>query len=311
MNREFMARARITLILAGIIAAFEISGWLIIGQSFIFNLERVPVIILQVAVVGIISVGVTQVIIMGGIDLSSGSVLAFSAMVAASFAQSNDAPRIYFPHLTGLPVILPIAIGVAVGALAGFVNGAIIAFTGVPPFIPTLGMLVFARGLAVLWGQGTSVTGFTRAFNSLGFGIAPIVIFATTAILFHVILRRTVCGRRTYAIGSNEEAARISGINVRIHKLLVYSIAGGLSGLAGVVVAAQATMVQPGMGVGYELDAISAAVIGVLILGVITSGFTMLRIDSDYQAVVKGLIILVAVFVDRRRHEFVISAKAR
>lgn len=315
------ADIRIILILIGIALGFEVLGWLMIGQSFLFNAERLPVIILQVSVVGIIAVGVTQVIIMGGIDLSGGSVVAFAAMVAASFAQTNGGQTLYFPSFTDMPVIVPVLVGLAVGGAAGVLNGAVTAYTGVPPFITTLGMLVIARGLAVLWGKGNSVTGLTDSFNLLGLGIVPVFIFAAVAILFHIILSKTLYGRRTYAIGSNEQAARISGINVKHHKVLVYSIAGALSGLAGIVVAAQATMVQPGMGVGYELDAISAAVIGgaslfggrgrisgtvigVLILGVITSGFTMLRIDTDYQAVVKGLIILVAVYIDQRRHAF-------
>lgn len=316
----------IFLILCGLVVVIEILGHLVIGQSFLFNLDRLPVIILQVSVIGIIAVGVTQVIIMGGIDLSGGSVAAFAAMVAATAAQVSSGTAVYFPGLTDMPVIVPILVGLAVGALAGVFNGAITAYTGVPPFIPTLGMLVVARGLAVLWGEGASVTGLSPSFNFLGNGVVPVFIFLPTALLFHVLLSRTLYGRRTYAIGSNEEGARAAGINVNAHKVLVYVIAGALSGLAGVVVAAQATMAHPNMGVAYELDAISAAVIGgaslfggrgrisgtligVLILGVITSGFTMLRINADYQTVVKGLIILAVVYLDQRRHGFA-SARA-
>lgn len=317
-KRLLPADASIFLILIGVALTFELLGWLVMGQSFIFNTRRLPIIVLQVAVIGIIAIGVTQVIITGGIDLSSGSVAALSGMVAASFAQAAGGSSMYFAGLADLPTIVPLVVGIAVGCAAGWVNGAITAYTGVPPFIPTLGMMVSARGLAVLYNNGNPVIALTDGFTALGAGATPIVIFAVVALLFHIILTRTLYGRRTYAVGSNAEAARTSGINVKAHKVLVYTIAGGLAGLAGVVMTARATMAQPGMGLMYELDAISAAVIGgtslfggrgrvsgtvigVLILGVITSGFTFLRIDFYYQEVAKGLIILAAVIADRYR----------
>ena len=225
----------------------------------------------------------------------------------------------YFDGVADLPVILPVLVGIAVGAAAGWINGSITAYTGVPPFIPTLGMLVVARGIAVLYNDGSPIIGLTDSYKAIGSGMGPVLIFVAVAVLFHILLTRTVYGRRTYAIGSNEEAARIAGINIRAHKILVYTIAGGLAGLAGVAMSARATMAQSGMGLMYELDAISAAVIGgtslfggrgrisgtvigVLILGVITSGFTFLRIDFYYQEVAKGLIILAAVIADQYRH---------
>lgn len=318
MKRILPSDASIFLIFIGVVLAFEALGWLVMGQSFVFNTRRLPIIVLQVAVIGIIAVGVTQVIITGGIDLSSGSVAALSAMVAASFAQTAGGYAMYFPGVADLPVAVPLVAGIGVGCAAGWVNGAITAYTGVPPFIPTLGMMVSARGLAVLYNNGNPVIGLTDGFTALGAGVAPVLIFAAVALLFHVVLTRTLYGRRTYAIGSNAEAARVSGIDVKAHKVLVYTIAGGLAGLAGVVMCARATMAQPGMGLMYELDAISAAVIGgtslfggrgritgtvigVLILGVITSGFTFLRIDFYYQEIAKGLIILAAVIADRYR----------
>lgn len=318
MRRIFPADANIFLILIGLTLAFELLGWGLLGQSFIFNTRRLPIIVLQVAVVGIIAVGATQVIITSGIDLSSGSVAALSAMVAASFAQTAGGASMYFAGVSDLPAIVPLLAGIAAGCAAGWVNGAVIAYTGVPPFVPTLGMMVSARGLAVLYNNGNPVIGLSDGFTALGAGLSPILIFAAVALTFHVLLTRTLYGRRTYAIGSNEQAARTSGINVRSHKVLVYTIAGGLAGLAGVVMCAKATMAQPGMGLMYELDAISAAVIGgtslfggrgsiagtvlgVLILGVVTSGFTFLRIDFYYQEIAKGLIVLGAVIADRYR----------
>ena len=318
-SRTLSPDASIFLILIAVALIFEVLGWLVMGQSFLFNVRRLEIIVLQVAIIGIIAVGVTQVIITAGIDLSGGSVVAMAAMVAASFAQASGGYSMYFDGVADLPVILPVLVGIAVGAAAGWIDGSITAYTGVPPFIPTLGMLVVARGIAVLYNDGSPIIGLTDSYKAIGSGMGPVLIFVAVAVLFHILLTRTVYGRRTYAIGSNEEAARIAGINIRAHKILVYTIAGGLAGLAGVAMSARATMAQSGMGLMYELDAISAAVIGgtslfggrgrisgtvigVLILGVITSGFTFLRIDFYYQEVAKGLIILAAVIADQYRH---------
>jgi len=276
------------------------------------------VMVLQVAVIGVIAVGVTQVIITGGIDLSSGSVVALTAMVAASLAQSSDAARAVYPSLTDLPVIVPLAAGLAVGALAGLVNGALIAWTSIPPFIATLGMMVTARGLARWYTHGEPVSMLTDAFAAIGSGAVPVMIFLAVALVCNVALRYTRYGKYTYAIGSNPQAARVAGIRVGRHLILVYTIAGTLSGLAGVLTAARAVSGQAGMGTMYELDAIAAAVIGgtslsggvgritgtvigTLILGVVTSGFTFLRIDAYYQEIVKGGIIVAAVVADQYR----------
>ena len=308
----------ILLVLVGIALAFELLGWVLIGQSFLINEQRLMVMVLQVAVIGVIAVGVTQVIITGGIDLSSGSVVALTAMVAASLAQSSDAARAVYPSLTDLPVIVPLAAGLAVGALAGLVNGTLIAWTSIPPFIATLGMMVTARGLARWYTHGQPVSMLTEAYSAIGSGAGPVVIFLGTAVVFGIALRYTRYGKYTYAIGSNPLAARVSGIRVGRHLILVYTIAGTLSGLAGVLTSARAVSGQAGMGTMYELDAIAAAVIGgsslsggvgritgtvigTLILGVVTSGFTFLRIDAYYQEIVKGGIIVAAVVADQYR----------
>jgi len=306
------------MVLVGLALAFEVLGWIFVRQSFLFNEQRLVVMILQVAVIGIIAVGVTQVIITGGIDLSSGSVVALTAMVAASLAQSSEAVRAVYPTLTDLPLIVPLATGLAVGALAGLVNGSLIAWTGIPPFIATLGVMVTARGIAKWYTHGEPVSLLTDAYAGIGSGAVPVVIFLATAALFHLALRYTRYGKFTYAIGANPQAARVSGINVGRHLVVVYTIAGTLSGLAGIVTSARAESGQSGMGMMYELDAIAAAVIGgaslsggvgritgtvigTLILGVVTSGFTFLRIDAYYQEIVKGAIIVVAVVADQYR----------
>jgi inositol transport system permease protein len=316
--RRWPPEVSILLVLVGLALAFELIGWAVVHQSFLFNEQRLIVMILQVSVIGIIAVGVTQVIISGGIDLSSGSVVALTAMVAASLAQAQDAVHPVYPSLVDLPVIVPVAAGLMVGALAGLVNGGLIARTAIPPFIATLGVMVSARGLAKWYTRGEPVSLLTDSYAAIGSGAVPVVIFLATAIVFHIALRYTRYGKFTYAIGANPQAARVSGIRVGRHLVIVYTLAGALSGLAGIVTSARAESGQAGMGMMYELDAIAASVIGgaslaggvgritgtvigTLILGVVTSGFTFLRIDAYYQEIVKGAIIVVAVIADQYR----------
>ncbi len=319
-KRRIPPEFNIFLVLVGIALVYEILGWIFIGQSFLMNSQRLTIMILQVAVIGIIAVGVTQVIITGGIDLSSGSVVGVTAMIAASVAQASTWPRALYPALTDLPAIVPIGLGLCIGLLAGLINGWLIAKTKIPPFIATLGMMVSARGLSKWYTKGQPVSGLTDQFNFIGTGIWPVIVFLVVALIFHIALRYTRYGKFTYAIGANVQAARVSGINVEAHLIKVYAIAGMLAGLAGVVTAARAQTAQAGMGVMYELDAIAATVIGgtslaggvgritgtvigTVILGVMTSGFTFLRVDAYYQEIVKGMIIVAAVVVDVYRQK--------
>lgn len=305
----------------------------------IFNKQRLDIMILQVAIIGIIALGVTQVIIIGGIDLSSGSVVGATAMVVMSFAQTamvngNPNPKAIFGDWAmDLPVIVPIAIGLACGLLAGLINGLLIAYTRIPPFIATLGVMVSARGAARWWSNGQPVSFPTAEYGQLAngdllggmtFGLLhwpgqnPAVVFVLLAILFHVIMTYTLYGKRCYAIGSNEAAARMSGINVDRHKVLVYVIAGLLSAVAAVLLTSKNLTAQAGMGVMYELDAIAMAVIGgvslaggrgsilgtvlgAAIFSVIISGFTSIKLDAYYQEMVKGAIIVGAVVLDQWR----------
>ena len=318
-----------------IVAVFEILGRLIIGDSFLFNTrenvaglfnqQRLEVIILQVSIVGIIAIGVTQVIITGGIDLSSGSIVGATAMIAMSFAQvaivnGNPNPKAIFPELgwLDLPVIVPILVGIGCGLIAGLINGSLIAYTRIPPFIATLGMMVAARGLSRWWSTGNPISFPTESFAAIGKGLMPVIIFLSLAILFQLILTYTKYGKHCYAIGSNEEAARISGIKVEHHKILVYVIAGIMASIAALVVSSKNLTAQAGMGMMYELDAIAmtviggvslsggrgsiiGTVIGALIFGVIISGFTFLKLDAYYQEMVKGVIIVGAVVLDQWR----------
>ncbi len=317
-----------------IVAAFEALGWLVVGNSFLFNTRpnattffneaRLSIIILQVSIVGIIAIGVTQVIISGGIDLSSGSVVAATAMIAMSFAQvsivnGQPNPKMMLPAgFQDLPVLVPVVVGLGCGLVAGLINGSLIAYTKIPPFIATLGMMVTARGLARWWSKGEPISFPTDSYAAIGKGMMPVFIFIGLAILFHLVLRYTVYGKHTYAIGSNEAAARMSGIKVNRHKVLVYTIAGVLASVAAIVLSSKNLTAQAGMGVMYELDAIAMTVIGgvslsggrgsivgtvlgALIFGVIISGFTFLKLDAYYQEMVKGVIIVGAVVLDQWR----------
>ncbi|WP_145155440.1 ABC transporter permease [Pseudomonas oryzihabitans] len=319
-RRRIPTELGILLVLLGIGLAFEAFGWVLRDQSFLLNSQRLVLMILQVSIIGLLAIAVTQVIITTGIDLSSGSVLALSAMVAASLAQTSDFGRAVFPSLTDLPVWVPVMAGLGVGLLAGAINGSIIAVTGIPPFIATLGMMVSARGLARYYTEGQPISMLSDNYTAIGAGAMPVIIFLVVAVIFHIALRYTKYGKYTYAIGGNMQAARISGINVKKHLIIVYSIAGLLAGLAGVVASARAATGQAGMGMSYELDAIAAAVIGgtslaggvgritgtvigALILGTMASGFTFLGVDAYVQDIIKGLIIVVAVVIDQYRNK--------
>lgn len=331
-RRSWPPEANIFIALVLIVLAFEVMGRLFMGDSFLFNTranidaifneQRLSIIILQVSIVGIIAIGVTQVIISGGIDLSSGSVVGATAMIAMSFAQvatvnGNPNPKGVFIEQgwVDLPVIVPILVALACGLVAGLINGALIAYTKIPPFIATLGMMVTARGIAKWWSKGQPISFPTESFAAIGKGMMPVVIFVALAVLFSLVLRYTRYGKHCYAIGSNEEAARITGINVEGHTVLVYAIAGLLAAVAALVLCSKNLTAQAGMGVMYELDAIAMAVIGgvslkggrgsivgtvlgALIFGVIISGFTFMRLDAYYQEMVKGAIILGAVVLD-------------
>ena len=336
-KRSWPNELNILLALFIIIAVFEAIGQLapyMNGQSFlfdtkdrfdsIFNEARLKIIILQVAIIGIIALGVTQVIITAGIDLSSGPLVAATAMIAMSFAQVAEVngfanPKAVFgPWAMDLPVVVPVVIGLVFGAMIGLINGTFIAYFRIPPFIATLGMFLFCRGIALWWSGGNPVSFPTDAYAWIGSGMMPVVWFVALAIIFQFIMSYTVYGKHTYAIGSNEEAARMSGINVKRHKVMVYMIASMLAAFAGIVLSSKAVTAQAGMGEFYELFAIAMAVIGgislqggrgsiigtvlgAMVLGVIRSGFTYIKLDGSYQLMAMGAIIVAAVILDQYR----------
>jgi ribose transport system permease protein len=262
----------------------------------------------QATIIAIVAVGMTFVIITGGIDLSVGSVLAFAGVVMASALHS------------GVPLPLALLIGLGVGLLCGLVNGLLITIGRLPPFIATLGMMSVARGAALMFTEGRPISGFPENFRSLATGEVlriptPVVIMIVVYIIAHFVLRRTKLGRYTYAIGGNEEAALLSGINVRVYKTMVYGIAGMLAGLAAILLTARLNSAQPIAGMSYELDAIAATVIGgtsllggegtvvgtligALIMAVLRNGLNLLSVSSFFQQVVIGSVIILAVLID-------------
>jgi len=269
-------------------------------------------ILKQASITGILAVGMTMVLLTGGIDLSVGSVLGVACM-AAAFATTEA---------QGWSILVAFLIGIGVGAVLGFINGVGIAYVGFAPFIMTMATLSVARGLALVSTNNRPIFNLSEKFidvsNSIYFGLPSLIYyFMGVAILVYILTEKTVFGKWIFAVGGNENAARYSGIDVKRVKLIIYTIMGSLSGLTGVLMASRITSGNPVVGDGYELDAIAACVIGgvslsggsgsvvgtvigVLILGVISNGFDILGISSNYQRIMKGLVILFAVFIDIR-----------
>jgi ribose transport system permease protein len=262
----------------------------------------------QTAIIAIVATGMTFVIITAGIDLSVGSVLAFSGVVMASLLQAK------------VPLPLALIVGIAVGFLSGTLNGLLITLGHLPPFIATLGMMSVARGAALLFTEGRPISGFSDGFRFLATGKVlgipmPVIVMLAVYAIAYFLLTRTKLGRYTYAIGGNEEATILSGVNVKLYKTLIYGICGGLSGLAAILLTARLNSAQPIAGMMYELDAIAATVIGgtslmggegnvfgtligALIIGVLRNGLNLLSISSFTQQIVIGLVIIVAVLLD-------------
>jgi len=262
----------------------------------------------QTAINAVIAAGMTFVIISGGIDLSVGSLVALAGVVLALCLQAQA------------PLVAAIAAACAAGAAFGMLNGLAITWGRLPPFIATLGMMSIARGCALLFTGGRPVSGFDVDFRHVATGRflrvpAPVFITLAVYLLGRVVLAETRFGRYVYAMGGNEEATRLSGVNVRLHKTMVYAVSGLASAIAAVVLTARLNSAQPIAGIMYELDAIAATVIGgtslmggegglggtivgALIMGVLRNGLNLLGVSSFVQQIVIGLVIVFAVVID-------------
>ncbi|MFH5779424.1 ribose ABC transporter permease RbsC [Heyndrickxia oleronia] len=284
----------------------------ILNPSFLQPLNILN-LLRQVAINALIAYGMTFVILTGGIDLSVGSILALSSALMAGMMVS------------GLDPILAIIIGCLLGGIMGMVNGLLITKGKMAPFIATLATMTVFRGLTLVYTDGNPITGLSdsRLFQLFGRGYflgipVPAITMIIAFIILYIILQKTPFGRKTYAIGGNEKAALISGIKVPRVKIMIYSLAGLLSALAGAILISRLDSAQPTAGTSYELDAIAAVVlggtslsggrgkifgtlIGALIIGTLNNGLNLLGVSSFYQMVVKGIVILIAVLLDRKK----------
>ena len=293
----------------------------ILSPAFL-SISNILNILNQTAIWGIMALGLTFVIIAKGIDLSVGSVLAFAGLVSASLAQVPAQMKLY-QNLPELPLIIPILAGLAIGALCGAVNGALIAFTKIPAFIATLGMMTVARGVALIYSNARPVSNLTPQMNAIGsrfLGIPiPIMIYLFVFLISYVLLNKTRFGKNTFAIGGNITAAEVSGVNVQKYLVMIYAYCGLLAGLAAIVFAGRVGSVHPGAAEGYELTAIAAttiggtshsggigtiggALIGALVLSVMRNGMTLLGFSPYSQKILEGLIIVCAVIIDMRKN---------
>jgi len=288
-----------------------------------FSVGNAMTVSLQVTTIVYLGLGATLVILTGGIDLSVGSVLALSGVVAGLLVKQ------------GLPVAPAMAAGIVVGGLCGAVNGLCVTRLRLPPFIATLGMMLVARGLALQLTDARAISGLGEAFGVLGRieeidaqgfpnvifpGIPyPVLLMAALALVVGLLLRRTMLGRHLHAVGSNTEAARLSGVNVSRVAMFAYVCSGALAGLAGCVLMSRLVTAQPNEGVMYELDAIAAAVIGgtslsggvgsvsgtvigAFVIGILRNGLNMNGVSAFSQQIIIGLVILVTVWIDQLRN---------
>ena len=321
INHSFSARVKkgITTYfkenLAILVAFIILCVGLSIATPTFFTKDNILNVLRQVATNSNLAIGLTMAIIIGGIDLSVGAILAFSGLLCASFISD------------GMNLGLAVLLAFTLGALFGLLNGLIIAYTNMPPFVVTLATQNIARGIVNVYANGPPISARNPVFNFLGVGYflgipLPVIYSFVLLAVMILILGRSKFGRQLYAVGGNEEAARFSGINIKKVKIIVYTLCGALASFSGIILAARMYSGQPTAGDGFELDAIAASVlggvsfsggvgklggtiIGVLVLGVLTNGLNLLNINSFWQYIIKGIIILLAVYLDilKKRRE--------
>ncbi|HEX2945212.1 MAG TPA: ribose ABC transporter permease [Clostridia bacterium] len=292
-----------------VIALIAICAALSIATPNFMTVDNVVNVLRQVSINGILAIGMTFVVITGGIDLSVGSLVAFSGVIVASFVRG------------GFNILFCMLLAVVASTILGSINGFFVANQRLAPFIVTLAMMTVGRGLTYVYSDGKPISPLTQQYMQIGKGDVagipvPVLILLVVFLISFFILNYTSIGRYIYAVGGNEHAALVSGINVNKIKLLVYAISGFLSGIAAIVLSARVSAGLPTAGSGYELDAIAAVVIGgtslsggkgrlwgtiigILIIGIINNGLDLLNVSSYYQQIVKGCIILGAVLLDR------------
>lgn len=285
---------------------------LTIATGSFFTKTNLLNVLRQVSINGILAIGMTFVVLTGGIDLSVGSIVAFCGIVSAGFIRD-----------AGLPVPVVIVISLLIGILMGCFNGYFIAYWNAAPFVVTLSLMTIARGMTYVYSGGRPISPLPENFLTIGkgniFGLPiPAILLLIVFVISHVILRNFRIGRYIYAVGGNENSAVVSGINTRLVKLFAYAVSGCLCGLAAIILTARVSAGLPQAGQSYELDAIAATVIGgtslsggrgrmwgtvlgALLLGIVSNGLDLLNVSSFYQQIVKGVIILGAILIDSKR----------
>jgi methyl-galactoside transport system permease protein len=326
--REFAGKNAMLLVLLGLVCLIGIINPSFLGWSNIRNILTISSVRLFIAL------GAGIVLITRGVDLSAGRVVGLSACIAASLLQRPDYANRMYPGLSELPLLVPIALAVLVGCLVGLINGAVVSFLSVPPFIATLGTMVIVYGAASIYVDrpplgAQPIGGLSDDFTTIGTGYLGVssqlsipylvlIAIAATALMW-TVLNHTELGKNIYALGGNPEAAVVSGVNVRRVLLAVYAIAGVLYGVAGTLLAARTGGATNNYGLMYELDAIAACVIGgvstaggigtvggvvigVFIFEVLNNGLVILGVSAYWQQIIKGLIIVLAVSLDAGRY---------
>jgi inositol transport system permease protein len=288
-----------------------------LSELNLFNVMR------QISITGLIALGMTFVILTGGIDLSVGSVVALAGLVAGALNKGSSANSLSLDDAVaaGYPVLVSVGAAALVGLAAGTVQGLAITLLDVPPFVVTLGGLSAFRGLALLYSGGGPISSFDDAYRFWGQGKlgpvpVPVIVFLAAAVLCHVVLRHTRYGRHVYAVGGNAEAARLSGLNVKALTLGVYVVVGLFAGIAGFVLSARLNSAEAVAGTGYELTVIASVVIGgtslfggvgsvagtvigAVLIGVLINGLVLMNVSPYVQQIIIGVIIVLAVAFDR------------
>jgi methyl-galactoside transport system permease protein len=321
--KDFASKNAILLVLVALVIGIGIAKPNFLNPENLVNILRIS------SVRVIIALGVGGILITRGTDLSAGRTVGFAAVIAASLSQRADYASKLFPNLPLLPLVVPVLAALGVGLIVGILNGSVVAFLKVPPFIATLGMMVAVYGAVSLYVDrpprgAQPIGGLRDDFTNLGTGdtlsIPNLIIIAAIVILIiWVLLNKTRFGKNIYAIGGNPEAATVSGVSIWKNTLVVYAIGGLCYGLAGALLAARTGGATNNYGNGYELDAIAAAVIGgvstsggigtvggmiagVLIFEVMNNGLVVLGVSAYWQQIVKGLIIVAAVSLDIQKY---------
>jgi ribose transport system permease protein len=283
-----------------------------VTSPYFFDLTNIRNIVVQSSIIAIVAIGMTMVVITGGIDLSVGSVVALTSMVSAIFITKM-----------GLPVWMSISCSVLIGGLCGLIDGFVITYGKVPAFIATLGMMSFARGFALYTTGAKPIAELPMSYEAISstklFGIPMFIIYCIVMYaLGWLYLNRTKGGRYIYAIGGNRDSTRLSGISVRFHETVAYVISGLMAGLGGVLLTARLNYATPTAGTGLEMDAIAAAVIGgtslaggqgnilmtflgAILIGTLKNGLTLLNVSSYLQQMIIGVVIVLAVFMDKQK----------